>query len=288
MKQFIMTIAMLMPLISQAFEMNDTTLTIGNDSIRICQDKGKTTVRLYNRQGNEMRKTREVEFVDGQEIERVYVTSPFIPQTIGSGKSRKQLKSHYPLFFIGFNQIPGSIMASGGNAALQTLNSKSWEWGLTLTTIAFSLNNTTAITSAFSIGRVHNHFKGNNILTTDGGVTTMRTAEGAELQKSYISYTVSRVPFMIEWQNHKGNCDLFAAVGASVELRFRDRSRYKIDGNTTTETNDINMNPLGLNLEFHAGCGIIMIYGRAAVTPLLNKSNAPECYPVSFGVGVRI
>lgn len=48
------------------------------------------------------------------------------------------------------------------------------------------------------------------------------------------------------------------------------------------------MNPLGVNLEIRAGYGFIMVYGRAALTPLLKKSHAPECYPVALGLGIRI
>lgn len=116
----------------------------------------------------------------------------------------------------------------------------------------------------------------------------MRAEENVELQKSYLSYTVLRLPVMLEWQRRAGGNDLFAAAGASVELRLKDRSRYKVDGNTRTETNNTNMNPLGVNLEIRAGYGFLMVYGRAALTPLLKKSHAPECYPVALGLGIRI
>lgn len=116
----------------------------------------------------------------------------------------------------------------------------------------------------------------------------MRAEENVELQKSYLSYTVLRLPVMLEWQRRAGGNDLFAAAGASVELCLKDRSRYKIDGNTRTETNSTNMNPLGFNLEFLAGYGFLMLYGRASLTPLFKKSHAPECYPVALGLGIRI
>lgn len=48
------------------------------------------------------------------------------------------------------------------------------------------------------------------------------------------------------------------------------------------------MNPVGLNLDIRAGYGCLMIYARTALTPLLKTSVAPKCYPVSFGLGIRI
>ena len=41
----------------------------------------------------------------------------------------------------------------------------------------------------------------------------MRAEENAELQKSYLSYTVLRLPVMLEWQRRAGGNDFFAAAG---------------------------------------------------------------------------
>ncbi len=171
---------------------------------------------------------------------------------------------------------------------MHTRDSKSWEWGITLTSMAFRINNYTALTTALQIGQVHNHFQNNYVLSTQGGKTEMSQIEGETLKKSYISYNVIRIPVMIEWQPRLGRNDLFAAVGPSVELRWNDHSRYFIGKHKTTETGDINMNPVGVNLELRLGYGCLLIYGRAALTPLLKTSKAPKCYPVAFGLGIRI
>jgi len=31
-----------------------------------------------------------------------------------------------------------------------------------------------------------------------------------------------------------------------------------------------------------------MLYARAGVTPLLNKTKAPKCYPMTIGLGFRL
>lgn len=279
-------LAALLPTMMMATEANDTTLTINNQQIEINTNGGETTVKVFNSNGKELQKASETHYIDGQEVERVYVTSPFIPQSIS--RNKRQLSSHYPTFFIGFSPLGSSAFGTGGNAAMHTRDSKSWEWGITLTSIAFRLTNNFAFTTSASIGQVHHHFQDNYILTTHNGITSMRQEEGETLKKSYISYNVVRIPLMIEWQQRMRGDDAFVAVGPSIEFRWNDHSRYFIGKHKNTETGDINLNPFGLNLEARAGYGFIMLYARAGLTPLLKKSSAPECYPLSIGLGFRL
>ena len=94
-------------------EANDTTIRVNDQNIVIKQDGKQTSVKIYKMNGNEMTKISETQFVDGQEVEKVYVTSPFIPQTLS--KRKRRLESHYPTFFFGCSQLPGSRVSMGGN-----------------------------------------------------------------------------------------------------------------------------------------------------------------------------
>ena len=87
-------------------EANDTTIRVNDQNIVIKQDGEQTSVKIYKMNGNEMTKISETQFVDGQEVEKVFVTSPFIPQTLR--KHKRSLESHYPTFFFGCSQLPGS------------------------------------------------------------------------------------------------------------------------------------------------------------------------------------
>lgn len=283
-----MTLALMMPLASMATVPNDTTLTMGNDSIVINQDNGKTTVQVFNRQGMEMKKTREVEFVDSQEIERVYVTSPFIPSKQKKSTDGNRPESHYPIAYIGFNMLPGSVMGMNGSNSLPTKNYSSLEWGVNAMELAYGLNKSVSITSAVGIGLIRNQFHSGNIMTNVDGKTTMRTEEGKEVKKSYLDYVALRIPVMAEWTKPIKRNDIYAAIGLSLEMRGIIRSRYKIGDKTRTETDDLNCHKFGLNLELFAGYANIMIYGRASLTPLMNTSSAPRCYPLLIGIGIRI
>lgn len=81
-------------------------------------------------------------------------------------------------------------MGMGGNTAMHTRDSKSWEYGFSLTSLAFRITNPLAITSAFQIGQVHHHFQDNYVLSTIDGITSMRKIEGEKLKRA-ISATLS-------------------------------------------------------------------------------------------------
>ncbi len=296
-KKFLL-MAVVMPTIAFASESsnlahaevaNDTTFTVNNQKIVISQEGEQTHVKVFKENGAEMLKVSETVFTDSQDVENISVISPFEPQSLN--KHKRRVSSHYPTFFFGSSMLPSSIGSMGGNSEMHNRDSKSWEWGITLTSIYFRLTKTLSLSSALSIGQVHHHFKDNYVLTTQEGISSMelRAGDNGEgVKKSYISYNVVRLPIMIEWQKRIGWDDAFFAVGPSIEYRWCEHSRYFIGKSKHTETSDINLNPFGINLEARAGYGSIMLYGRMGITPLLKKSQAPECYPLTIGLGFRL
>ena len=265
----------------------DTSIIVKDKKIVVTQQDGVTTVKIYGDDGKEMKKISQTQYIDGQEIEKIYVTSPLIPQK-SSSKHKQKIKAHYPAIFLGNSQLPHTQLNFSGNDEMYSRDNTSWEWGINLTSFCLRITNNFALTSAFSIGQVHHHFSGNHILNTTNNQTFMETVNDKKLRKSYISYNVVRMPFMFEWQKRIGRDDLFFALGSSVEYRWGDHSRYMVGHSKTTVTNDINLNPIGVNLEARLGYGNILIYGRSAVSPLLKKSRAPECYPLTIGIGLRL
>lgn len=275
-------LAVLMPLAAVASEPADTTIIMNNRQIVVNDSAGITRVSVYDNDGTQLTRTYETSFTDGQEVERVYVTSPFIPQTLG--KNRKPMESHYPFFFMGYNLLSDGAMGFSGSTALHTRDSKSWEFGFTLASVAFRLGRNLALTTAMQTTWAYNHFQGNYVLTTTDGMSSLVEKEDIKVKKSYISYSIIRVPVMMEWS--KGS--FYAGAGMSIDMRMSDESKYRANKKTYTETDDINMKPLGLNLEMRMGYGFLMLYGRVGLTPLLKTSSAPKCYSVSFGMGLRI
>ena len=274
--------ALLLPAAAMAGEPAGTTIIVDDNRIVVNDSAGITSVSVYKDDGTQLTRTYETSFADGQEVERVYVTSPFIPQTLG--KNRKPMESHYPFFFMGYNLLSDGAMGFSGSTALHTRDSKSWEFGFTLASVAFRLGRNLALTTAMQTTWAYNHFQGNYVLTTTDGMSSLVEKEDIKVKKSYISYSIIRVPVMMEWS--KGS--FYAGAGMSIDMRMSDESKYRANKKTYTETEDINLKPLGLNLEMRMGYGFLMLYGRVGLTPLLKTSSAPKCYSVSFGMGLRI
>lgn len=278
-------VAAILPLCAGA-QQKDTTIVVGQRRVVISDIDTQPSVRIYNQDSTQLKKVSETNFVDGQEVEQVYVTSPFIPSALS--KKRRPLVNNYPTFFFGYNVLGGSALSLSGNDNLPTRDAKSWEWGITLTSVGFRLRGPLVLSSSIAVGQVFNHFKGNTVLATNNGQTLFENRPDDEhVKKSYMMYDFVRIPLMIEWQKRIG-LNAFVSFGPSLELRWHERSRYVVGKDKQTQATDINMNPVGLGLDLRAGYGMVMVYARTSLTPLLKSALAPKCYPVSIGLGIRL
>ena len=194
---------MLIPLTAMASVPSDTTLMVNNRQITVNDSAGITSVTVYDKSGGQLTRTYETCFADGQEVERVYVTSPFIPQMLGKNKR--------PMNAFGFS----------GSSALHTRDSKSWEFGFTLASVAFRLGGNFALTTAMQTTWAYNHFQGNNVMTTTDGMSSLEKKEDVKVKKSYITYSTIRIPLMMEWSEKS----FYAGLGASVDMRMSGKLR---------------------------------------------------------------
>lgn len=295
MKTFIIAMAMI-PFMAQAQESADsmkvqnklsadTTFIVNDKKIVVSEKSGETKVSIYSQKGEELTRTYETSYTNGQEIERVYVTSPFIPNFTRS--SEKKYKNHFPTFYMGYNFLASNIMGTNNNA-MHSRDNRSWEWGFTAAVAYFQITKEFSINAALQWGQVHHHFQDNYVLSTNEGIVSMRHVDGETLKKSYISYNVTRIPVILEWAKRIDGNDLFCGIGSSIEVRDREHSRYFIGKKKYTETDVLNINPLGVNLEAYVGYGALMIYCRAALTPLLKTDKAPKGFPFAIGMGLAI
>lgn len=116
--------AAILPLCAGA-QQKDTTIVVGQRRVVISGIDAQPSVKIYNQDGTELDKVSETNFVDGQEVEKVYVTSPFIPSALS--KKRRPLANNYPTLFFGYNVLGGSALSLGGSDNLPTRDAKSWE-----------------------------------------------------------------------------------------------------------------------------------------------------------------
>jgi len=284
MKKYLLLLAAIIPAAMWAEEPIDTILTKTNRKVIVEDTAGTIKVKVLDCDGKEEKMTFEGHYSDQQDVEQ-YFSSPFIPS---KKNSRQHFEASYPAFFFGYNALVGHCFGSVNNLSPHVRGSKSWEWGVTFTSFSFPLNKARnfGITAALQIKSVYNHFSGNYILTTDASGKTFIREDANDIQKSYLYYTAFKVPVMCEFQNAIGK--LFMSLGCSLEMRCGEHSRYKTGGSTHTETKDVNLNPVGLNLESYIGYDDIMLYCNYALTPLLNTHNAPGYYPFSLGLAFKL
>jgi hypothetical protein len=227
-------------------------------------------------------------FHSTQKNEMFYVTSPLFPKTTET--KEKRFIAHYPLFFIGYNELSENIAGTSDNPIVPAIRSKSWEWGLTLATVNYGIDGskTLGISTAIQIINVHNHIADNKYAAYTTYNTTVIRNSGKSLDKSYISYWIWKIPLMIEWQHKIGFDKLSVATGPSFEFHHDERSKYVYKGKTYTETVNLNLKNFRIGWNLDIGYGPLSIYTTISTGALMNTDRAPKCYPFSFGVGVSI
>ena len=74
---FLLMFAMAVPAIAN--EENDTIIYYNNKQFVVSTDSIETHVAVFNKDGNALVKNKETSYIDGQEVERFFVSSPFVP-----------------------------------------------------------------------------------------------------------------------------------------------------------------------------------------------------------------
>lgn len=96
MKLLFLFTALILSATAYAEEANDTTFNVKDKKIVVDVQDKKTIVKVYDKNGYEFTKTREMEYVDGQEVEQIYVGSPLVPTEVMQNlKFRPYLRRQY-------------------------------------------------------------------------------------------------------------------------------------------------------------------------------------------------
>lgn len=263
---------------TMAAEENDTTIHYANKQIVLSTDSVSLNVAVYNNDGSTLVKTKETSFVDGQEVERFFVSSPFVPIRKKSGRT---FYGHIPDFFIGVNLL-------NGGKDLHSKDVKSLEWGTTFFQVGVGLNssNTLGIVSGFQFGFIHNHFQTNYMLDDNDGTPIIVKNPAEKVKTSFIKYTYWKVPIMLEWRNLNPSKLVFLGLGCSFDIKGNIKSKYRINSKRYTVSRNLDTNPVGVNLEAYLGFKTFSLYAHYSLTKLMNSG--PACHPFGIGVGLTL
>ncbi len=272
-------LAAFLPMTVGAVEVSDTTFTVGGKSIVVDVKGEKTNVKVYGKTGGEETKVSEMNFVDGQEIETVYVGSPFIPT------DRLQHTNFAPRFataWIGMTNITGKVL--GTHQIDHARFSKSFELGVTpyYMSVPFTKNNSFGMSVAAQIVWSHLCFQKDYAVNENGGKWGFEKLD-KRAEGNNVNYLAARIPLMLSLQD---NTDYYIGIGIAPELRTNAWYRLKgADGNTT---DTYKLNRMSLNAMLSWGIGPIVFSGSFGVTPLFKTTDGKKVYQNSFSVGVDV
>lgn len=122
----LLLLAAFLPLLGEAAEKEDTTFVVKDKKIVVDVDGSKTNVKVFGNDGVEQTKVSEMNFVDGQEVEQVYVGSPFLPT---NNLQHIDFAPRYPTVWFGMANITGKVF--GTSQLHHARFSKSFEFGVT-------------------------------------------------------------------------------------------------------------------------------------------------------------
>jgi hypothetical protein len=278
MKHLLLTLALMAAVPAMAAEENDTTIHYANKQIVLSTDSVSLNVAVYNNDGSTLVKTKETSFVDGQEVERFFVSSPFVPVRKKSGRT---FYGHIPDFFIGVNLL-------NGGKDLHSKDVKSLEWGITLFQIGVGLNeaNTLGIVSGLQAGFVHNHFQTNYMLSDVDGTPTLVRNTAEKVKTSFIKYSYCKIPIMMEWKKMVPGKQMYLGLGCSLDIKSEIKSKYRVGSKRHTVSRNLDTNPVGVNLEAYFGFNSFSVYAHYSLTKLMNSG--PACHPFGLGVGFEL
>ena len=278
MKHLLLTLALISAVPAMAAEENDTTIHYANKQIVLSTDSVSLNVAVYNNDGSTLVKTKETSFVDGQEVERFFVSSPFVPVRKKSGRT---FYGSLPDFYIGVNLL-------NGGKEMHSQDVKSLEWGTTFFQVGVGLNssNTLGIVSGFQFGFIHNHFQTNYMLDDNDGTPIIVKNPAEKVKTSFIKYTYWKVPIMLEWRNLNPSKLVFLGLGCSFDIKGNIKSKYRINSKRYTVSRNLDTNPVGVNLEAYLGFKTFSLYAHYSLTKLMNSG--PACHPFGIGVGLTL
>lgn len=273
----LLLLAALLPLAAGAEEVADTTFTVEGKSIVVDVNGEKTNVKVYGKDGVQETKVSEMNFVDGQEIENVYVGSPFIPT---DKLQHTDFAPRFATVWIGIANITGRVF--GANQIDHARFSHSFELGITpyYMSIPFTKNNFFGFSIAMQMAWNHLCFQRNSMVSESNGKWSFSPMD-SRADGNNINYLAARIPLLLTLQD---GTDYYVGLGITPEVRTNAWYRMKHPAGNTTGTYELKR--WGLNATLSWGFGPVVFSGSFGITPLFKTTDGKKAYQNSFSIGV--
>lgn len=297
MKYLLGIFASLIILSAQAQEGSQETAPADSSHMEITPGSGDTTiVRLGNHQLKIVERDGKDEILLEKKAKEGWETTK--KHTLGedgekSDWHKKTALTHWSGVYFGINGFVGDNMALDlpeASNALQLDYGKSFTFSLNFPEVKFRLIKDYV---GFYTGlgyQFHSYRLRRNTDITFGNEMTFAPDTVRNLTRNTIQAGYLRVPFMLEFNTSKKPMKTFH-VAAGVVGGMRIHSTYVQDHNAsgvdyTTQVKGIpNLNLFSAEAMLRVGYGPLVFYASYWLTPLFERSSAPELYPINAGVG---
>lgn len=136
-------------------------------------------------------------------------------------------------------------------------------------------------------------FEGSNFIRKiNGEITPEPAPAGIEFEKSKLSCSYLKVPFLLEYQTNSGSSknSFHIAGGVSLGLRLRSHTKYvyELNGKEVKEKewDRFYLNPYRVAYVAKIGWGPLNFFAEYNILSLFDKGKGPELYPVNFGIAL--
>lgn len=318
MKRLIL-ISALMALIGTAFSQEiktDTTFIVNSNKIQVVDGKNGLKIKVYEmtQDGyvsiNPYYESRyEGSSTNDISESSTYIQLPIVPSFVKkqnivvkeTENNQKQYKikyfeSAFPGIYYSYSQLYDDSFMFESSAFLQRPNS--FEWGLYLfdEEICYNKSRTLGLVTALGISNTYNFFNNKTVLATDNGTPYIYNFnDGGEIvpegmsdrtyvDKSYLRYWSLRLPVSMQIQWRLSYKVMALSVGPELEWRFGVRSKAKYDGEKHVVADDINYNPLGVNVLTTLKFQDFILFGRFGLTQMFGSDIKAVPFNVGFGL----
>lgn len=293
MKKILFAISML-PLTTMAVEQQDTMVVYQDKRIVIEDDSVETRVSVFAKDGDEYQKSREVSFIDRQEVERVYVSSPFLPRVRG------RYISLFPTFWYSFSSLSNKRISRNDGSAGNGLHTAghSYEWGITaldLQSLASSSNDF-FVTLGLQLASVRYSFQNGYLLSSDDSrhmVFTPVPDGGQHASRNTLSYEVMRLPILFCTGYERDSSVPYLdgvqlGLGLSAEWRMNGHYLFRPELTGDPVTRTLKLNHWGVNIEAALAYGPLKIGVSYGLTPLYKTADGTKAYTGSVKLGLNL
>ena len=200
---------------------------------------------------------------------------------------------HFPVFYIGLNAFTPDRFATQF-ADIPLNSTKSWEWGSYLfqESLPFGKSQHVGLTTALGFGRAMYKMDNTRYFYTDADRMT-HFGNPDEYDVTWLRYWTLKLPLVLTFETEVKGDDLFFSVGPELEYRFSGASKGRV-GNNKKEViaNDLNLNPLGVNLMAQFGYDGFSLIGKVSLIELFRKPDltspySTSLYPATFGIAIN-